>query len=142
KAGVQTLTATDTITSSISGTSTATTVNPGVATKFTLTGNPSTATAGDLLSFTVTALDTFNNTSTGYAGTVHYSTTDTLATAPADAVLTNGVGTASYTVKKAGVQTLTATDTASSSINGTSAATTVSAAAATRFTVSAPGNAV
>src|SRR5262249_10519334 len=41
---------------------------------------PASATAGTAFNFTVTALDQFNNTATGYTGTVSLSTTDPLGT--------------------------------------------------------------
>jgi hypothetical protein len=93
------------------------------------------------ITFTVTALDPFNNTATGYAGTVHFTSSDGQASLPADATLTNGVGTFSATLKTAGSQTITATDTGTSSITGTSGTIAVSAAAATHFSVSAPATA-
>lgn len=68
----------------------------------------------------MTALDQFNNTATGYAGTVHFTSTDGLATLPANSTLTNGVGTFSATLRTAGNQTITATDTVTASITGTS----------------------
>ncbi|WP_033408949.1 Ig-like domain-containing protein [Rudaea cellulosilytica] len=137
--GSQTLTATDTVTASITGTSGAITVNAGAATHYTVSA-PATATAGTAFSFTVTALDQFNNTATGYAGTVHFTSTDAQAVLPADSTLTNGTGTFSATLKTVGSQTLTATDTVTASITGTSGTVTVNAAAATHFTVSAPAS--
>ncbi|MDR3706807.1 MAG: SBBP repeat-containing protein [Capsulimonadaceae bacterium] len=139
-AGSQTITATDTATSSISGTSGTISVGPGAATHFTLS-TPGTATAGTALSFTVTALDAFGNTATGYSGTVHFTSTDGAASLPANATLTNGTGTFSATLKTVGSRTITATDTATSSITGTSGPITVNPGAATHFTVSAPGTA-
>src|SRR5207253_1363568 len=102
---------------------------------------PASATAGSAFNFTVTALDQFNNTATGYAGTVHFTSSDGQAVLPADSTLTNGTGTFSATVPTGGTQTLTATDTVTSSITGTSNAVAVSASAATHFTVSAPASA-
>src|SRR5205823_828717 len=102
---------------------------------------PASATAGNTFSFTVTALDAFNNTATGYAGTVHFASSDAVATLPANSTLTNGTGTFSATLKTAGTQTITGTDTVSSSITGTSNAIAVVAAAATHFTISAPASA-
>src|SRR5262249_9635430 len=71
-AGSQTITATDTQTSSITGTSNAVTVSAASATHFSVSASPS-ATAGISFSFIVTALDPFNNTATGYTGTVHFT---------------------------------------------------------------------
>ena len=86
---------------------------------------PASATAGSAFSFTVTALDQINNTVTGYSGTVHFTSSDGTATLPANSTLTNGVGTFSATLRTAGGQTITATDTVTSSITGTSNPLTV-----------------
>ncbi|MEN3369734.1 MAG: hypothetical protein V7609_1877 [Verrucomicrobiota bacterium] len=138
-AGGQTITAKDTANASIAGTSNSITVNAGPATHFTVSA-PASATAGAAFNFTVTALDQFNNTATGYAGTVHFTSTDGAATLPANSTLASGVGTFSATLKTAGAQTITATDTVTASINGTSNTITVGAGTATHFTVSAPPN--
>src|SRR5580700_4315991 len=60
---------------------------------FTITATPATVTAGTAFTFTVTAIDVFNAVATGYTGTVHFTSTDAAASLPADATLTNGVGT-------------------------------------------------
>jgi hypothetical protein len=133
--GSQTLTATDTSTSSITGGS-AVTVSPAAATHFVVSA-PATTTAGTAVTVTVTALDVYNNIATGYAGTVHFTSTDSLAILPANATLTGGVGLFSATLETAGSRTLTATDTSNGSLTGSSGAVSVSPAAATRFTVSA-----
>jgi hypothetical protein len=137
--GTQTITATDTVSASITGTSNAITVTTGPATHF-LVSAPATATAGSAFSITVTAQDATNSTVTSYAGTVHFTASDGLAVLPADSTLTNGVGTFSSTLKTAGLQSITATDTVTGTISGT-ASVTVSAAAATHFVVSAPASA-
>ena len=46
----------------------------GVATHFSVNA-PGSVTAGQLLVFTVTAQDRYNNTATGYTGTVAFTTT-------------------------------------------------------------------
>jgi hypothetical protein len=139
-AGNQTLTATDTGNSNVTGTSNTITVSPAAVTHFTISA-PSSATAGSAFNFTVTAEDAFNNTVTGYGGTVHFTSSDGNASLPADSTLTNGIGTFSATLKTAGNQTLTGTDTGNSSITGTSNTITVNAATATHFVVSAPSTA-
>ena len=88
--------------------------------------SPGNAVAGATLVFTVTALDQFNNTALGYGGTVHFTSSDSQANVQANATLTNGVGLFSVTLKTAGIQTLTATDTLITSIAGTSNTITVS----------------
>jgi hypothetical protein len=139
-AGTQTITATDQSFSSITGTSNAIAVSAAAATHFTVSA-PSSATSGAAFSFTVTAQDQFNNTATGYTGTVQFTSTDGQASLPANSTLTNGTGTFSATLKTAGSQTITATDKNNSSITGTSNAIAVSAAAAAHFAVSAPSSA-
>jgi FKBP-type peptidyl-prolyl cis-trans isomerase 2 len=139
-AGSQTVTATDTVSSSITGTSGAIIVSGGAADHYVVSA-PGSATAGSPFNFSVTAVDLYGNTDTSYAGTAHFTSTDGAATLPADATLTNGVGTFSVTLTTAGSQTVTATDTVTSSITGTSGAIVVGADAADHFVVSASGSA-
>jgi len=139
-AGGRTITATDTGTPSITGTSNTITVTSPPATHFTISA-PASATAGTVFSFTVTALDASNNVATGYLGTVHFTSTDGFVSLPADTTLTNGAGTFSATLKTAGNQTITAKDTSTPSITGTSNTIVVASAPATHFTISAPASA-
>src|SRR5260370_1735399 len=111
-------------------------VSAAAATNFAA-GAPANATAGSSFSFTVTAQDQFNNTATGYAGTVHFTSSDGQATLPADGTLTNGTGSFSATLNTPGNQTISATDTLSSSIMGTSNSILVNAPAVTHFAISA-----
>src|SRR5581483_10275212 len=76
-------------------------ITPAAATHLNVAA-PANATAGTAASVTVTALDTFNNTDTNYAGLVHFTSTDGAAALPANSTLTNGVGTFSVTLKTAG----------------------------------------
>jgi Beta-propeller repeat len=138
-AGVQTITAIDTVASSVTGTSGNIVVGAGAATHFAVTA-PAAAAAGVAFNFTVTALDAFNNTATGYGGAVHFTASDGAATLPADAPLANGTGTFNATLRTAGVQTLSAVDTVNGSITGTSNAIAVTAGAATHFAISAPAS--
>jgi uncharacterized repeat protein (TIGR01451 family) len=112
------------------------TVAPPPATHFEVSA-PASATAGQPFTFTVTALDQFNNVAAGYAGTVHFTSTDGQAVLPANTTLSNGSGAFSATLKTAGNQTISATDTADSSITGTSLPIAVAPASATHFAVSA-----
>ena len=78
---------------------------------------PNTATANNAFNITVTAKDISGNTVTGYQGTVHFASTDTLAELPADYSFTssdNGSHTFSVTLKSVGTQSFTVTDTDSS----------------------------
>jgi len=133
-AGNQTITATDTVTA-ITGTSLTIAVTPAAATHFLVTA-PATAINGTAFNFTVTALDQFNNTVTGYAGTVHFTSTDGAATLPANATLTNGMVTLAATLRTNGSQTITATDTVTPAITGTSNAIVLGAGSATIPTLS------
>ena len=136
-AATQTVTATDTVAASITGTSGNVTVSPGVATRFAVVA-PATATAGIPITVTVTARDTNNNVATGYAGTVHITSSDIIAALPTDTTLTNGVGTVSVTLKRAGAQTVTATDTVTASITGVSGSIAVAAAGLDHLKITAP----
>ena len=140
-AGTQTLTATDTLTRSITGGSTNITVNPAPASRFSLSA-PSTATAGSALIFTVTALDAFNNTASGYGGSVHFSSSDSQAVLPANSTLTNGVGTFSATLKTPGSQTVTATDAGHSGLGGSTAVTRVLPCACSAIALSRASRAI
>jgi hypothetical protein len=145
-AGSQSATVTDKLTSSINGTA-MTTVVAAPATHLLVTA-PSTATAGTPFSVTVTALDQFSNVTTFYTGTVHFTKTDSGAGSalPTDYTFTGGDAgvhtfTNGVTLVTAGSRTVTATDTVTPSITGTTSSIFVSAASANHFTVTAPGSA-
>jgi predicted RNA methylase len=127
-AGAQSLTATDSVTTSITGSQTGITVNPAAASTLIVAGFPSPATAGTAGTFTVTAKDPYGNTATGYAGTLHFTSSDSQATLPANSTLTNGTGSFSATLQTAGTQSITATDTVTASITGTQSGITVNKA--------------
>jgi len=137
--GIQTLSASDSVSSNITGASSPVSVNAPTASHFTVSA-PTAATAGGVFLFTVTALDQLNHTAAGYSGTVVFSSSNAGASTslPGPATLTSGVGTFSATLTTAGTQTLTATDSASSNIAGASSPITLSAAATTHFMVSVP----
>ena len=125
-----------TITISDSANSLSTTVNITVdarATALSLTA-PATAVAGTAFNLTITARDAAGKTVSGYGSTVHFSTSDTSTSVvlPPDSTLTNGQGTFSVTLTRAGAQTITVSDT-----GGLTATVGVSvrAAGATRFVV-------
>jgi probable HAF family extracellular repeat protein len=111
------------------------------ATHFSVVPASTAATAGSALNITVTALNASNSVATEYSGTVHFTSSDSQAVLPANSTLTNGVGTFSVTLKTAGLQTVTATD-SMSAISGTSGSINVSSSAATHLSVSAPPSAV
>ncbi|HEX6788597.1 MAG TPA: invasin domain 3-containing protein [Gaiellaceae bacterium] len=143
-AGSRTITATDTNTGSITGTSGAIALAPAGASTLTVTA-PGSATAGTGFAVTVTALDAYGNTATGYSGTVHFTGGGAGATLPSDYAFAgsdNGTHTFNgVTLAAAGSRTITATDTVTGSINGTSGAIAVSPAGASTLTVTAPASA-
>ena len=140
-AGTQSVTATDSAKSSVTGSSNSiSVVVPASHFSFAV---PSNATTGIAFNITVTALDATNNAVTSYSGTVHFSSSDGQAVLPANSTLTNGTGTFSATLKTAGGQTITAADTVTASIAGTSSLITVGAQSqATHFTVTAPAGVI
>ena len=135
-AGTRSVTATDTVTPSITGSQNAIVVNPGSATQLTVSGLPSPYRAGSAQSLTVTAKDAYGNTATGYTGTVQFGSSDQAAVLPANASLTAGVGTFSVTLRTAGTRSVTATDTVTPSITGSQNAIVVNPGSATQLTVS------
>jgi subtilase family serine protease len=138
-AGSQTITATDTSNTAITGTTSAISVSPAAASKFVLSGLPSTVTAGVAQSFKVTAEDPYGNVATGYTGTVKFTSSDAKATLPGNSQFTSsnqGVQSFSVTFATAGTQSLTVTDT-SSGISGTQSGISVAPAAATNLTATA-----
>jgi hypothetical protein len=101
------------------------TVTPGALNRFQITA-PSFATAGVAVSITVMALDAYGNIETGYTGTVHFTSTDALATLPANSTLSSGYEVFSVTLDTNAAQTVTGTDTVFSSIVGTTGTINVS----------------
>ncbi len=137
-AGTQSITATDTATSSIKGSETGITVKAAAATVLLLSGFPGTITAGAAGNVTVTAYDSYGNIATGYTGTVHFTSTDPKAVLPANLAFVaadNGKYSFPVTLETAGTQSITATDTATSSIKGSETGIAVKAAAAATLAV-------
>jgi hypothetical protein len=137
-AGSHSFTATDTAAASISGNESNITVNPAAASTLVVTGYPSPTTAGISHNFTVSAKDAYGNTATGYTGTVHFTSSDGQAALPGDYTFIAGDGgthTFSATLKTAGSQSITATDTATASITGKQTGITVNPATASSLAV-------
>jgi hypothetical protein len=133
-AGTQLVRATDVADSSITGAQTGILVNPAGATGLELSVIPSTVGAGTAATVTVTARDGFANVATGYTGTVNFTSTDLSATLPANyPFLAGDAGVHAFpvTFNALGTQTVTATDTITASITGTSNAVTVNCGART-----------
>ena len=129
-----------------SGTQSGITVNAGATAQLAVTGYLSPVTAGASNSFTVTAEDSFGNLTTGYTGTVHFTSSDGAAVLPGNHNFTsgtgnkdNGVATFNATLNTAGTQSITATDTGTPSIMGTQSGILVnSATVATSLALGAP----
>lgn len=119
-AGDQTLTATDTRTLSITDTATVH-IHPAPASQFNVNGFSLTTAAGKPHTFTVTALDPYGNVDTNYAGSVVFSSSDPQAGLPGTySFVASDAGVHSFTgtLKTAGRQSITATDSANSSVTG------------------------
>src|SRR5487761_1618989 len=141
-AGNQTVTTADTNTSSIAGGATVA-VNAAAASTMIVTGFPSPIPAGAAGSFTVTLKDAYGNVATGYTGTVHLASSDAKAALPANYTFSSGdAGQHTFiaTLKTAGTQSITATDTVNASVHGTDSGITVKPAAASKFILVAPSS--
>jgi hypothetical protein len=138
-AGTQSVTATDTVTGTIEGAQAGIVVTPVAASTLAVSGIPSPTAAGVAGNVTVTAEDPYGNTATGYLGTVQFASSDPAAVLPAGYTFTaadNGVHTFSVTLKTAGTQSVTATDTVTGTIEGVQAGIVVTPAAASTLVVS------
>ena len=116
-AGGQMVTARDTTTATVVGSSTSILVTPTIASSIKLAGGGGHI--GLPHTVTVTALDAFGNVATSYIGTVHLGSSDARTTVAHDAALVNGVGRFAVTIVTLGSQTLTATDVAAPTLTAT-----------------------
>lgn len=133
-AGAQAVTATDTLTGSITGVQSGIYVAPAGVSTLLVTGIASDA-AGTASSVTIAAKDAYNNTANAYTGTIHVTSSDPLGQLPGDYVFLpadSGIHTltSAVTLKTAGTQTVTATDTLAGSITGMQSGIAVQPAAA------------
>jgi hypothetical protein len=138
-AGNQTITVTDTANPAFTG-SLSLAVTAAAAASFSVAGFPAT-TAGVVQTFTVTLRDAFGNIATGYTGTVAVTSSDPIASLPANYTFTSadaGVHTFTAALKRAGTQSLQVADTLTSSLIGAENGIVVSAAAVTHFAISGP----
>jgi hypothetical protein len=113
------------------------------AAAFSVSGFPSSITAGTSGTFTVTALNADGSVNTGYTGTVHFTSGDPHAVLPADYTFTaadQGVHTFNATLVTAGTQWITATDTTNGTMLGGEAGIQVTPAAASQLVLSAPSS--
>jgi hypothetical protein len=113
-AGQHSITATDTASSSLTGSETGIQVDAAAATHFGVTGYPASSAAGTGGVVTVAALDPYGNVDTLYGGTVHLSTDDAQAYVDPDHTYTgDDAGQFQFYVVlvTAGTHSITATDT-------------------------------
>ena len=136
-AGNQSVTATDTLYPSITG-SESTTVTAAALAGLAMTGMPPSTMAGAAFSLTVSAVDAYGNRVSSYRGTVHFTSTDSQATVPGNYPFTAGdAGSHTFTgvvLKTAGIQGVTAADLAHPAYKA-SQTTTVTAAALAGLTM-------
>jgi hypothetical protein len=133
----ETITATDA--NALTGTSSSIIVNAAAASKFSVSA-PATATARTPFTLTVTAIDPYSNTATGYNGTVHFTSSDPKAVLPANSTLPNGAGSFTAIAETAGSQSFTATDAMTASLTGNSGSVATTAPATLMITSNAPPN--
>ena len=121
-AGSQFVSATDLASPAITGSQSGIVVDAASATRLTISGLPATVTAGDTHSATVTGFDPYDNVATGYRGTVHFSSSDPLATTPPDrAFLPADLGQATvsaFVLKTSGSQNFSVSDTLTPAMSG------------------------
>jgi hypothetical protein len=121
--GTQSVTATDTVTASIKGSQTNIVVTPAALSKFVVSGLTSPRTHGVAGSIRVTATDAYGNRIVGYLGTIHFTSTDTAATLPANYKFTatdagTHVFSGNVTLRTIGTWSVTATDTVTATLKG------------------------
>lgn len=134
----QTIAATSTGATPIMGTSTAIAVGAGHAARLSVSA-PNASTVAVPFNFTVTADDAYNNVATSYAGIVHFSSSDVQAVLPTNSALANGMGTFPVTLKTMANATITATDTVTASLTGSSTPISVFSNAPTHLLVATLG---
>ena len=127
-AGVQTVTATDAATSSLTGSATTNVAAAATVTHYVLLVRPG-AVVGSPTTIVVVAEDAENHIVPGYAGTGTVSVTDTAATFPATVTFDHGYAKFEVTFSTTGDQTVTVSDSATSSITGTATTNVIAATA-------------
>ena len=113
----------------------------GSASTLSVSGFPNPCTAGTAGSITVTAKDSGGNTVTGYTGTVHFTSSDSVANLPSNYPFTTAdygshTFTGGVTFNTVGTQSVTAADIANTSITGTQSGITVNSTSSTTTTTS------
>jgi hypothetical protein len=140
-AGTQSLTATDTVNSSISGSQTGIVITPAAMNHFRVFGFPNPTVSGVMHMFTVQAKDIYGNIVTGYTGTIRFSSSDSNAMLPGPYTFTAGdagVHTFTGALLSQGTQSITVTDTVNSSLTGSQTGIMVNPSGVSRFSPGAP----
>src|SRR5207253_6792888 len=107
-------------------------ISPAAAASLTLSGLRNTI-AGTGQAATVALYDPYGNVASGYSGTVRFSSSDVQAVLPASYAFSSGdagVHQFSVTLKTAGVQGVTTSDTSTASLPGSQTLPITAAAAA------------
>jgi Putative Ig domain/Galactose oxidase, central domain/Kelch motif len=123
--GNATISATDTSSANLTGVSNSIAVS-GPATHYSL-NVPTNINTRVQFTINIAALDASNNLATGYSGIAQLTSTDSKAVLPSTASLTSGAGSANVVMETPGNQTITATDSAKSSLTATSSTIAVAA---------------
>jgi hypothetical protein len=136
--GAQTVTVTDTTSVSIAPGTANINVTGGTVTHLSLVAQPTTVGANAPFNLFVYAKDANNNNVPSYTGTVHFTSTDTNATLPADYTFTSGDAGAHTFVSGAilrtpGTQTITVADANNMSITAGTAQVTVTGGTVTHL---------
>jgi len=134
--GNATITATNRSSANLTGVSNSIAVS-GPATHYSL-NVPANIDTRTQFSMGIIALDASNNPATSYSGTTQLKSTDSAAIFPSTVALSAGAGSVNVVFESPGNQTLTATDTAKSSITATSSVIAVDAGPALVITSAAP----
>jgi len=144
-AGSQWVRASDTVATSVTGVQNGIAVTAG-ATRGLVVLTAVSAVAGASRNLIVRAVDGFGNTTAGYRGTVHLTSSDTRAVLPADYTFTAAdAGIHTYSVapavvlKTAGSKWLRATDMVKPAITGVQTGVVVTPASAVGLVISVPG---
>ncbi len=116
--GSHSITATDTSKSFVTGSQSGITVTGGSATGFVLSGLSNSSRINSPARITVTVLDAYGNTATGYTGTVSFTSSDSSASLPSNYSFSSGdAGVHTFTgltLNTLGTQSVTVSDTVSS----------------------------
>src|SRR2546427_676793 len=145
-AATESVTATDTSKSTVTGSQTGIVVQAQTPSRLVVSGLATAAgrTAGTAMSPTVEVKDAYGNRVTSYTGAISFSSSDPRAILPASYRFTSGSGldngihtfTPGVTLKTVGTQSVTATDTVTANITGAQTGIVVASNAATTLVVS------